>query len=223
MTSDATVAEADSGVPVDIGETRKSSLSSATFAALLERLRSDELSSEAAYERLRLRLVAFLRLHLPVEAESLADVALDRLARRIHEGTIVDSVHLYALGIGRMLVLETQTRLGREAVAKHELALQPMEPSTDAEQEEALAAVTECLRRLGNSASDLILVYYSGDGAERIDKRQKLAAQLGISLNALRNRALRLRGLLERCARENLGANTAGRHLPRDTSPPGDT
>jgi hypothetical protein len=41
--------------------------------------------------------------------------------------------------------------------------------------------------------------YYAGEKRARIERRQRLAAQLGIEINALRNRALRLREKLETC------------------------
>ena len=53
------------------------------------------------------------------------------------------------------------------------------------------------------SAADLD--YYGADGAERIATRQRLAGERGISINALRNRALRLREALEDCVRKRLG------------------
>jgi hypothetical protein len=55
-----------------------------------------------------------------------------------------------------------------------------------------------CLAKLGDHATHVILTYYAWDGSERISRRQRLAAELGLSLNALRNRAMRLRGMLER-------------------------
>ncbi len=193
-------------------------LSAERLEALLARLRADGERADVAYERLRARLLALLRLHVPAEAESLADIALDRIARRIHEGTVVENVPLYALGVGRMLILEARTRAGREHRLERELAYAALsrgaeappedgmeEGSAAADEEQTLAAVSDCLDRLGKAASELMLAYYSADGAERISRRQRLAAELGISLNALRNRALRLRGLLERCVRERLG------------------
>lgn len=201
------------------------------FEALLARLRTDGQRADVAYERLRTRLVALLRLHVPADAESLADVALDRMARRIHEGTIVENVQLYALGIGRMLVLEAQGRAARERQARRELALaalehvvadpEPVGRAADSSQapdeERMLAAVTACLDRLGKENADMMLAYYSGDGAERIERRRSMADELGISINALRNRALRLRVQLERCARRWL-MDAPTPHVPGDES-----
>ena len=178
----------------------------APFDALLRRLRSD--GSEAlAYEALRRRLIRFFRLHIPAEAEDLADVTLDRLARKIHEGTDVTSVPLYALGIARRVLHEARARGAKRRAAEADPTLAPDagDAESDAAEEAVLAALSRCLDQAGASARALILAYYQADGAGRIAIRQQLADELSISLNALRNRALRLRETLEDCVRERMG------------------
>ena len=59
------------------------------------------------------------------------------------------------------------------------------------------------------------------DDARRIPARRELAARLGIGLNALRNRALRLRETLEQCIRQRLGES--GATTLRDGTPQKDT
>ena len=71
---------------------------STPFDALLRRLGGDG-AQGPAYETLRRRLIRFFRVYAPAEADELADVSLDRLARKIHEGTEVLNVPLYALGL----------------------------------------------------------------------------------------------------------------------------
>jgi DNA-directed RNA polymerase specialized sigma24 family protein len=181
----------------------------APFEALLRRLRSDR-DAGLAYEALRQRLILFYRLHTPVEADELADITLDRLARKIHEGTDITSVPLYALGIARMVLHETRARSARRRVAEADPTL--FSCADDAGDAEAIAAneavmkaLSTCLDAAGAQARALILAYYGADGAARISIRQRLATEQQISLNALRNRALRLREALERCVRRSLG------------------
>lgn len=185
-----------------MNETRPGLASS--FDALLSRLARDE-PAQLGYERLRRRLTQFFRLHLPVEAEDLADIALDRLARRLQEGTEVEHTQRYALGVARLVLLEARTRHAKQQLAEQDPGWSEV---PDAEEtlglETTIAALGACLDQLGTRARSLILAYYGDDGARRIQIRQQLAADLGSSLNALRNRALRLRETLERCVRDKL-------------------
>jgi len=175
------------------------------FDALLQRLQSEG-AEGLAYETLRRRLIQFYRLHLPAEADDLADVVLDRLARKLHQGTDVTSVPLYALGIARMVLHEARARGARRFAAEADPTFVPGGDEHDtAATETVLAALSQCLDAAGSAARTLILAYYGADGAERIAVRQRLAAERRISLNALRNRALRLREMLEDCVRMHLG------------------
>jgi DNA-directed RNA polymerase specialized sigma24 family protein len=180
--------------------------SGAQFDALMRRLGVDG-AVGPAYEALRRRLIRFFRVYVPAEADELADVALDRLARKIHEGTDVANMPLYALGIARMVLHETRARGARKRSAEADPTLVPDgddEPA-NAETETALAALSACLDSAGGDTRTLILQYYGADGAQRIATRQRLAGERGISLNALRNRALRMRDALEECVRARLG------------------
>jgi len=179
------------------------------FDALLRRLAADG-DDAIAYESLRRRLIQFFRLHDPANADDLADTALDRLARRIHEGTEVISVPSYALGIARMVLHEARARAARQHLAQADPTLVPEPEDADdaASAERLLVALRSCLDAAGAAARDLILTYYGDDGAGRIATRQKLAVECGISLNALRNRALRLREALETCVRSRTKPET---------------
>jgi len=173
------------------------------FAALLARLAADG-GDAGAYESLRRRLIQFFRLHVPADPDDLADVVLDRLARRIHEGTDVASVPSYALGIARMVLHEARAKSARRHLAETDPTLVPDDEAADdaSDLEPVLAALRACLDAAGTSARELILTYYGGDGSARIATRKRLADACGISLNALRNRALRLRDALEECVRK---------------------
>lgn len=185
------------------------------FAALLERLAAEGGAPGARYEKLRRRLIQFFRLHLPAEAEALADAALDRLARRVQEGAAIENVPAYTLGIARLMLHEARARLARSLhAAELEAATKSLAQDEDGT-EAWFAALQACLEQLGTPDRRLILDYYGADGAQRIRARARLARELGISLNALRNRALRLRGLLEDCVLRRLDAGLARDETPR--------
>jgi DNA-directed RNA polymerase specialized sigma24 family protein len=191
----------------------------APLEILLQRLALDK-EVAPGYEQLRMRLITFFRLRFPTEAESLADEAIDRLARRLMEGTRIDNLTSYAVGIARFLVLETATRQKKEKYAAHEamrdLELQP----EDLEAEATLQALRQCLDSTGTDSAQLILEYYAADGgATRIGRRQQLAQRLGMTLNTLRNRALRTRAALEACVRARLAVDSTnlGGDIPSKT------
>ena len=78
-----------------------------------------------------------------------------------------------------------------------------------------------CLAALPADARTLILEYYQDQRRQKIDRRVRLAAQLGLSANALRSRAQRVRDRLERCVRTCAASpsgdtNPGPAHFPRD-------
>jgi hypothetical protein len=176
---------------------------SESFDILLRRL-SQGGAGAPGYERLRTRLVAFFRIRFPAQAEALADDALDRLARRLAEGTVVENLEGYAHGIARLLLLEEGNRQQKHRLAAID-AMHEFVSQGDAEPDPVLPVLQDCLKSLGPEAAAFILDYYAADGGtERIEHRQRLAEVSGVSLNALRNKALRIRLSLEKCVRLRL-------------------
>jgi DNA-directed RNA polymerase specialized sigma24 family protein len=197
---------------MDVGREIESDASSARRSApldaLLERLARGS-DGASAYEQLRLRLVTFFRLRFPVEAEALADEAIDRLARRVEDGTQIEHPASYALGIARFLVMEAGARQKREIQAAQEALLELELQAPETESDPALPALRACLDALDGDSARLILEYYSADtGESRIERRQRLAESFGLTPNALRNRALRTRLALEKCVRARLEHET---------------
>jgi hypothetical protein len=176
----------------DIGTKEALSPRAAPLDILLTRLAAGgDVAPE--YERLRLRLVTYFRLRFPADAEALADEAIDRLARRL---------------------LETGARRRKERDAAGEALLEIELDQQEAEPDPAMPALRACLEAIGPESAALILDYYAADtGATRIARRQALAQRSGMSLNALRNRALRIRMGLEKCVRARLQAG-----MPRPLS-----
>jgi len=164
--------------------------------------------SSTDYSHLHLRLVTYFRLRFPAEAEALADETIDRLARRLQEGTPVENLAAYALGIARFVVLETNARQRKERDAAREMLLR-MELGPD-EPDPLLPVLRRCLGNLDADSVQLIMNYYAVDpGIDRIKQRRTLAMRLGMSLNALRNRALRIRIALEKSVRAQLAQERA--------------
>ena len=174
---------------------------------LLASLHSDERRAAVLYEEIRYRLIRFFRLNRPHEAEDLADQVLDRVARKLSDGIAIERVEFYTVGVARFVLRERLAASVREARAQQEIAyLEQSKPASEPIDAELYsAALAKCLQRLVHADRGMILSYYGADGAMRIMVRKRLAESLGISQNALHNRALRLRKQLEQCVEARVG------------------
>jgi hypothetical protein len=193
-------------------------LDSAALHALLDALTTDSAQAGEAYESLRLRLIRFFRWNNCPTPEELADIAFDRLAVKLtgaHE-PILDPAK-FALGIARMMLHEQHARQIREQKMLSLFSLfQANRHHHDEQQQQHEDALNHCLECLSSANRHLLDRYYAGDAAQRIQNRQALAVELSIGINALRNRALRLRKQLEDCTGCQL-AKAAGRDGFRPT------
>ncbi len=151
-------------------------------------LAPDRAAAGQKYEALRRRLTnlfAWEQCDLP---DALTDETLNRLARRVREGMEIPNLDRFAFGIARMLIHEQKRAEQRRQTAVREFQAGAA-ASADAA---ALDAMNECIAKLPKERREVIESYYNED-------RAQLAARLGISVNALRNRALRIREELFQC------------------------
>ncbi len=172
------------------------------LAALLARLDSNEEVAALQYEELRHRLIRYFRWERSAGPEDLADEVLNRVARKLEAGEVVEGVQRYAAGVARVLMRESLTRVKRQDLALKKMVQPDREPVVDPD---ALACLEACLGKLGQEQARLILRYYAGSGSAHIAVRREIAEELGLEINALRNRALRIRERLEDCVRRCLG------------------
>jgi DNA-directed RNA polymerase specialized sigma24 family protein len=167
------------------------------FDGLLESLDGDRERAGEQYERLRKQLLRFFEWRGSPAPDESADETLNRVARRIAGGERISNVPAYALGVARMVFLETTRAQRRMRLVPVELVRLAAQESS--ELVEARAREVELgLARLSPEDRQLILDYY-GDGTPAgAGDRKALARKLNISMNALRLRAFRIRGELER-------------------------
>ena len=185
------------------------------FDRLLLAFDPDRNTAAESYELLRLWLVKFFAWEGARAPEDWADEVLDRVAARLLDGEAIANVTAYASGVARLALKEALRKQDRERPGLVELpVLQPEIPDG-----RAAGCLTRCLASLPPESRSFILEYYNGDAAERIATRHRMADRLGISMNSLRNRALRLRDRLEACLNSCLdGRDTS---LLSDTSDQG--
>jgi DNA-directed RNA polymerase specialized sigma24 family protein len=180
-------------------------LTASALDRLLVRLDPDAARGAEAYEALRLTLTRFFDwrgAHFPDEC---ADETLNRLARRLDEGADVADLRGFALGIARLVLLEQSRSPQRRQDELDEQRIGPA-PIVEREPDARLHDCLErCLASLPDDARTLILEYYQDHRRQKIDRRVRLATQLGLTANALRSRAQRVRDRLERCVRACAG------------------
>lgn len=167
---------------------------------LMARLDPDPAAAGAKYEHLRRALVKFFRWHGASEPETGADETFDRLARRLASGLDIDDVSTFAHGVARLVRLE-RGRLAAAVPLTFDTTIAERVAAPEPEGSDELAEHLQvCLDTLSQEDRGLILRYYVGDGREKIALRSQMARELGISDNALRHRAQRLREQLRQCA-----------------------
>jgi DNA-directed RNA polymerase specialized sigma24 family protein len=179
-------------------------LTSEGFEKLLATLSPDREHAGERYEVVRLKLTRYFELRMCPSPDDLADETIDRVARRLAEGEqiVAPEVMRYVYGVARNVLLESMKSETRHRMQSGSLdaaggiASLPHE-EFNAEQHDHCHR--QCLTRMQEQDRDLLLQYYRGRGQPRIDRRQQLANELGIPMNALRIRIHRLRSHLRLC------------------------
>jgi DNA-directed RNA polymerase specialized sigma24 family protein len=189
------------------------------FEHLLARLAPTRDEAGRTYEHLRRRLIRVFEGRRAFDPEAAADETLDRLARRLAQGVVVDDPAAYVLGIARLVALERERRVRRIVP----LPADPVAPALPADEERTARAtcLEQCLSSVDPQARDAVVEYYTGDdGRGRIDVRRRMAVRMGVTPVALRLRMFRIRLGLEDCVR---GCLERRRPRPRNRAGGGDT
>jgi DNA-directed RNA polymerase specialized sigma24 family protein len=188
---------------------------------LLTALDAEPLIAAEKYETLRLKITKILCWKGCPESRSdaLADEALDRISEKLVKGEDVRNVDSYAAGIVRFVYLEYSRRNFVDAVGDHlpEVSVDTGPTSFD-EEDTRMTCLRACLFEVAPEEDDrrLIVRYYDAEpSAKNKNNRKALAEELGLSVNALKVRACRLRAKLERCINECAGDVT--KTGPHDT------
>lgn len=182
------------------GQGTKWEFTATALERLLARLDADPDRAAEAYEVLRHTLTRFFDwrgAHFPDEC---ADEAINRLARRLDEGAEVEDPRGYALGIARLVLMERSRspQLRQDELDEQTPAPVPVRIDEPPHLHDCLDS---CLAALPPESRTLILEYYQDQRRLKIDRRVRLATELGLTAQALRSRAQRVRDRLERCVR----------------------
>ncbi len=180
-------------------------LTAEAYELFLSWLDPEREAAALRYEQIRKRLINFFNFRGCPVSEDLADEAINRVIRRapqLIESYVGDRTP-YFYTVAHHLHLEYM-RKQQPADITSDIPDRPQRKDDD--DEEAMECLDRCLGRLQQGDRDLVLRYYDNERRGKIEDRRRLADQLGISLNNLRIRMHRLRGGLEGCVKECLGA-----------------
>lgn len=182
------------------GSETKWELTAQSFDKLLISIDSDRAAASEKYLQIRRNLVRFFEGRGFFDAETYADEVFNRVAKKIDLGESFENIGSYVYGVARFLVLELRKKSIKEA---DYLTRQPTStPPGNFEADESgakLNCLNRCLRELSRENQQFIVAYYQGEKRDKIENRRRLAQNLDIPQNALRSRAVRLRGKLESC------------------------
>jgi DNA-directed RNA polymerase specialized sigma24 family protein len=154
-----------------------------------------ELAGEK-YETIRGRLIKLFVCRGCHEAELLADRTIDRVIAKVPQiqAEYVGEPVLYFYGVANHIHQEWLRG------QKKELDAMLIDLTADAAGDDGREDCLEtCLEKLSDDARELILEYYRDEKRAKIDRRNSLAARLGISMGALHLKASRIRRRLGEC------------------------
>lgn len=171
----------------------------------------DQLFISPHFERLRsqlIRLFARRGCHIP---EDLAQETLTRVLTRLPDvapNYTGDPAH-FVYAVARNVYLE-YTRHPRTVELGKDLAAADPTEADDTLYEQRDICLERCIGQLSAEDRHMIWQYHLYDKGAKIDRRKKLADELGMGMNALRIKVYRIRQHLHACVSRCLGRSTFG-------------
>ena len=196
------------------------------FEILLDKLDPQRDKAAEKYEELRRKLVKFFEWSLCFPAEDLADETLDRVAWILVHRAVLD-LESFLWGVAKKIRQESHKRADR-IIAISDLPNQGNSLKNAADVEEEVHAgrqselqekcLRDCMQRLDEQNRKLFLRYHGLCGGAK-EQREELAAELGLTIGALRVRINRIRAQLEKCVQQCLASSGSTKLLDNRSKP----
>lgn len=190
-------------------------LTTENFTRLLGWLDPNPDAAGQEYVRIKADLTRKFTSQHCVIPDTLADLTIDRVASIITPQFIQDwkgEKERYFYRVGYYVFLEWRAGNKFEEVElPPDLVGRWSDPDEDLELELELECLDKCVEKLPNMKRELIVTYYRGKKAVKIQNRKELARKLNLELPVLRVQALRIRKELKTCMDECL-KKMAGRN-----------
>jgi DNA-directed RNA polymerase specialized sigma24 family protein len=180
---------------------RHSEIQPDSLDEILSWLNPDRELSPAIYVQLRQDLEKIFVWRNCSDPEGMTDEVFDRVARKIQtlKLTYKGDPRLYFRGVANNLVKENLKKI-KTHVSLEDVDLSQRQMS---ESEQDILHMEECLQsclqKLRTENRELVLAYYAKQKQAKINHRNGMAQQLGISVETLRVRVFRIRVSLEDC------------------------
>ena len=197
----------------DHGRAVQDTLTPAQFAGLLQRLDGRPDCAGEKYETIRWKLIKFFEWSSCLAPEDLADITLNRVARKLATEAIQD-VEAFTWGVAKKIRHEAQKKdlktislqslPSKGVVSDAGASVEGLHQKIQSQNE--LRCLHQCLQRLPADDRTLFLAYRV-DRGHYMENRKNLAKQFGLTPGALRVRVIRIREKLERCLERRLGRN----------------
>jgi DNA-directed RNA polymerase specialized sigma24 family protein len=174
--------------------------SSSEFEQLLAWLGPDRERAGEEYERLRLNLLDYFRRRGAEDPAGLADEVIARVTAKVGEVApgFVGEPAAYFFAVARHVLSEWRRRPVQVELPAH-LASMP-EQTRDDTKEQLLECLEQCWARLTAQEGALLSRYCLGTPPQKLaESREWQARELGMTLNALRVTAHRLKAKVRRC------------------------
>jgi RNA polymerase sigma factor (sigma-70 family) len=175
------------------------SVSREAFEQMLAWLDSDRERAGQKYEEIRYRLIKIFVCQGCIDPEGLADETIDRVIQKVPEiaPNYTGNPALYFSGVARYILLEYKNRMAQLRLLPTAPPKQNEEDDEDIERD--YECLDHCIERLTPANRELILEYYREEKQAMIENRKRLAERMGVTPNALRVRADRIRNNLQKC------------------------
>lgn len=171
-------------------------LTKEAFDALLDWLHPDRNEAAREYERIRRRLIRiFLGRGCPA-AEELADETINRVTVRVPELSHYEGDKALFFFRVADFVYREWLKLPRPRPDPPDVIVTPPEPNDLEKKDKCLK---QCLEELSEESRTLFLEFNDKEKRAKIEHRKMLAKECGITVNALRIRAHRIRNQLKQC------------------------
>ncbi len=192
----------------------------ADFNELLAWLHQDGETAAQIYENVRRNLIGIFRWRGCSDPEGMADETIVRVTRKVGEmaGSYTGEPERYFYGVAKNVLREYGRKRDTALSTQPEQFVLPELPlEQDDTTERRHHCLERCLKKLQTSERKIVLRYYEGYTTAKIAKRKKLAAELGVDLNALRVRVGRIRAKLRVCIEECLSMSVTRHGIGKES------